>query len=56
MFCDNFLWGVYMCWVVHISAGFLIWAAFIGFPCAKEAPVEGGAKTHASSDDGVEMY
>merc|ERR1712146_231803 len=37
-FCGPFLWGVYMLWVVHVSASFLIWAAFMTFPCVKEPP------------------
>ena len=53
--CGPFLWGVYMCWVVHVSASFLIWAAFLGFPCVKEPPVDEGQVYVDSADEGVQM-
>ena len=53
--CGPFLDGVYMCWVIHVTASTLIWAAFIGFPCVKMPMPEQGTVYVQSSDDGVQM-
>merc|ERR1719198_346159 len=37
--CDPFIYGLWMCWVMHVSASFLIWVAFVGWPCAKIPPL-----------------
>lgn len=53
--CGPFLNGVYMCWVIHMTASWLIWAAFIGFPCVKQPMPEKGTVWTESSDEGVQM-
>jgi hypothetical protein len=53
--CGPFLNGIYMCWVIHVTASTLLWAAFIGFPCVKMPMPEKGTVYVESSDEGVQM-